>query len=168
MEQQSVTDDRDFSAAKMRAREVTRKHVDRVSQLLNDAAAELKARGQRHDASKFEDVEIEPLARMQMVIDREGQAPYGSDEYKRRTRMLGPMLEHHYANNSHHPEHYADGVDGMDLFDLIEMFFDWKAASERGEESAMNLTMACDRYGVAPQVARIFRNTAEQLGFKHR
>ena len=31
---------------------------------------------------------------------------------------------------------------GMDLFDIVEMFFDWKAASERGEELAMNLSVA--------------------------
>ena len=40
-------------------------------------------------------------------------------------------IEHHYAVNSHHPEHYEAGIAGMSLFDLIEMLVDWKAASER-------------------------------------
>ncbi len=150
-----------------KAREVTQKHVDRVKELLDGAAAEITRRGQVHDKSKFEDVELEPLQRMQDLIDAEGQAPYGSPEYKRRTALLGPMLEHHYANNSHHPEHYEDGVDGMDLFDVMEMFFDWKAASERGEESAMNIQAAAERYGVNPQLMRIMQNTADRLGFKH-
>ena len=35
---------------------------------------------------------------------------------------------------------------GMDLFDIVEMFFDWKAASERGEELAMNLSVAFERF----------------------
>ena len=35
---------------------------------------------------------------------------------------------------------------GMDLFDIVEMFFDWKAASERGEEPAMNLSVAFERF----------------------
>lgn len=168
MEQQSVIDEQDFIEAKRRAREVTQSHVDRVRALLYGAASTLSARGDVHDASKLEDVELEPLARMQMVIDREGQAPYGSAEYKRRTAMLGPMLDHHYANNSHHPEHYENGVEGMDLFDVIEMFFDWKAASERGEESAMNLTAACERFRVSPQLEAIFRNTADRLGYKRK
>lgn len=145
---------------------VTRKHMQRVAALLGDAACELIRRAGKHDLSKLEPVEMEPLQRMQDVIDAEGQAPYGSEEYKRRTKMLGPMLAHHYANNSHHPEHYPNGVDGMDLFDVMEMFFDWKAASERGEESSMNIGTACKRFSVSPQLEDIFRNTADRLGFK--
>jgi hypothetical protein len=149
-----------------RAELVTRKHMQRVSALLGEAACELIKRAAVHDLSKLTTVELEPLQRMQDVIDAEGSAPYGSDEYKRRTKMLGPMLAHHYANNSHHPEHYANGLDGMSLFDVIEMFFDWKAASERGEESSMNIGTACKRFEVSPQLETIFRNTAAYLGYR--
>lgn len=143
----------------------TYKHIARVRQLLGSFAVEMIRRGDVHDASKFEPVEMEPLERMQALIDREGQAPFGSPEYKRRTDLLGPMVEHHRANNSHHPEFYPDGIAGMDLFDLVEMFFDWKAASERGGESAMNLLAAAVRYEVGPQLLAILRNTAERLGY---
>lgn len=149
-----------------RSEVVTRKHMQRVSALLGEAACELIRRAAVHDLSKLEAVELVPLQRMQDVIDTEGQAPYGSDEYKRRTKMLGPMLTHHYENNSHHPEHFANGVDGMSLFDLIEMFFDWKAASERGEESSMNIGAACKRFNISPQVEAIFRNTAASLNYR--
>lgn len=154
--------------ARASAEAATNRHVQRVRELLDMAAGMLSVRGADHDASKFEEVEIGPLTEMQKIIDAEGQAPFGSPEYKRRTAMLGPMLEHHYANNSHHPEHYEDGVDGMCLFDVIEMFFDWKAASERGEEPEMNLTAACERFRVSPQLERIFENTADRLGYKRR
>ena len=154
--------------ARASAVEATRKHIARVRDLLADAAARLNVRGFHHDMSKYDEVELGPLTEMQKVIDRDGQSPYGSEEYKRRTAMLKPMLEHHYANNSHHPEHYEDGVDGMDLFDVMEMFMDWKAASERGEESAMNIAAACDRFRVSPQLQRIFENTADRLGFKRK
>ena len=166
MMSQEELDWHDMNDARMKARAVTKAHIARVRELLNDAAARLNVRGFHHDMSKYDPVELEPLAKMQMLIDREGQAPFGSDEYKRRTAMLEPMLQHHYANNSHHPEHYPEGVDGMDLFDIMEMFFDWKAASERGEESAMNISTACERFRVAPQLQRIFENTADRLGFK--
>lgn len=149
-----------------RAECVTRKHMQRVSELLGEAACELIRRAAAHDKSKLSDVELVPLQRMQDLIDAEGQAPYGSDEYKRRTALLGPMLKHHYANNSHHPEYHPNGVEGMDLFDLIEMFFDWKAASERGEESSMNIGAACKRFSVAPQLQSILRNTADRLGYR--
>lgn len=148
-----------------RAECVTRKHMQRVSELLGEAACTLIRRAALHDQSKLSEVELRPLQEMQYLIDAEGPAPYGSEEYKRRTAMLGPMLAHHYENNSHHPQHYQNGVDGMDLFDVMEMFFDWKAASERGEESSMNLGVACKRFAVSPQLEAIFRNTADRLGY---
>lgn len=144
----------------------TKKHMARVRELLDMAAGRLSVRGYQHDVSKLTDVELGPLTEMQKIIDRDGQAPFGSPEYKRRTAILKPMLDHHYRHNSHHPEHYENGVDDMCLFDVIEMFFDWKAASERGEEPAMNLTAACERFRVSPQLQRIFENTADQLGYK--
>ncbi len=149
------------------ALDVTAAHIARVAELMTLASWEIARRGREHDQSKFDPVEASPLQEMQDIIDRDGPAPYGSDEYKRRTAMLGPMLAHHYANNSHHPEHYPDGVSGMDLFDLMEMFFDWKAASERGQESAMSLTTACGKYEMPPMLVSILRNTADRLGFRY-
>jgi hypothetical protein len=149
-----------------RAAVITYKHIGRVRQLLGEFAIEMIKRGDHHDASKFEPVELEPLQRMQDLIDAEGPAQFGTDEYNRRTAMLGDMITHHRANNSHHPEYYPDGIAGMDLFDLVEMFFDWKAASERGESPTMNLAAACDKYNVSSQLRSILFNTAERLGYK--
>jgi hypothetical protein len=148
-----------------RAAVITHKHIARVRQLLGEFAIEMIQRGDRHDASKFEPIELEPLQRMQDLIDQEGQAQFGTPQYAERTAMLGEMIVHHRANNSHHPEFYADGIEGMDLFDLVEMFFDWKAASERGESPTMNLGAACDKYGISSQMRSILFNTAERLGY---
>lgn len=161
-----MTDRTNDAISTDRAEIVTRKHMQRVSELLGEAACILIRRAADHDKSKLTEAELVPLQRMQDLIDAEGQAPYGSDEYRRRTALLGPMLQHHYANNSHHPEHFPTGVDGMSLFDVIEMFFDWKAASERGEESSMNIGAACKRFEVSPQLENIFRNTAAYLGYR--
>ncbi len=150
-----------------KARDVTNTHIQRVCELIFDFMALLRDRAAQHDASKLLPVELEPLQRMQDLIDRYGQAHYDSAEYKLRTALIGPMLDHHYAHNSHHPEHHANGVDGMDLLDVVEMFFDWKAASERDDEPAMHITAACERFDVSPQLTRIFRNTADHMGFKH-
>lgn len=146
---------------------VTRKHIQRVQELLHDTAiVELMKRSRLHDLSKFEDIERIPLDKMQELIEKEGQAQFGTPEYKKRTDLLGEMITHHRANNSHHPEYYEDGVNGMDLFDVMEMFFDWKAASERGEDSCMRLGAACDKYEIDPQLRKILYNTAERLGYK--
>lgn len=145
---------------------ITVAHIARVRELLDFAVAELLRRASIHDESKFNPIEKGPLDEMQRLIDEEGPAPYGSDEYKHRSGLLGPMLVHHYANNSHHPEHYTDGVAGMDLFDLIEMFFDWKAASERGKESSIGLSHSVKRFGIDPQLASILKNTADRLGYR--
>lgn len=144
---------------------VTHKHIARVRKLLGEFAMDMIRRGDNHDKSKFEPIESGPLQEMQDLIDREGQAPYGSDEYKRRTALLGGMWEHHVANNTHHPEHYPDGISGMDLGDLVEMFCDWKAASERGEEPAMALSACVEKYGIPPMLESVLRNTAERRGW---
>lgn len=144
----------------------TYKHIARVRELLGAFAIEMIRRGDRHDASKFDPVEMGPLQTWQDLIEREGPAKFGSEEYKLRTDMIGPMIEHHHANNSHHPEHYTNGVAGMDLFDLVEMFFDWKAASERSGDDVFVMGPAIAKYGFEPQLASIFRNTAGRLGFK--
>jgi hypothetical protein len=44
---------------------------------------------------------------------------------------MKPAIQHHYKANSHHPEFYDNGVEGMSLFDVLEMLLDWKAATER-------------------------------------
>ena len=152
----------------IKALSVTKKHIKRVQELLCDFSDALEYRARLHDKSKLDPVELEPLQRMQDLIDAEGQAPFGSDEYKRRTALLGPMIAHHYANNSHHPEHYPDGIAGMDLLDLVEMFFDWKAASERGGDDAMGISYCVEKYGIPPMLAAILRNTADRVGYRHK
>lgn len=149
------------------ANEVTEAHIARVQEHLASFCMVLEGRGRHHDISKFDPIEAGPLQEMQNLIDREGHAPYGSEEYKRRTDILRPMLDHHYACNPHHPEHYLNGISDMTLVDLVEMFCDWKAASERGQESAINLTHSIQKYHIDPMLASILRRTCDYLGWKH-
>lgn len=157
-----------------KAQIATYQHISRVRQFLGEFAIEMIKRGDRHDESKFDPIEMGPLEEMQKTIDAEGPALPGSDEYKRRTSMLGPMIQHHRQNNSHHPEfyefelggEYMHGVNGMDLFDLVEMFFDWRAANiDRDAGAPMALAFSCDRYKITGPLRHILFNTAERLGF---
>lgn len=154
----------------------TRKHIARVGELLGEFAIEMIRRGAVHDKSKLLPVEMGPLQKMQELVEKEGQAEFGTPEYSRRTALLGEMIAHHRRSNSHHPEHYEEeyggvwqaghGIKGMDLFDLVEMFFDWKAASERQGSESMRLLQACEKFNVGPILEQILVNTADRLGYE--
>lgn len=151
----------------IKAEAVTRKHIQRVSELLGTYATELIERGAKHDSTKLCDPELAALAHMQAITDEKGFVPYDSPEYVERMAILKPMLAHHYAANRHHPEHFNNGVDDMTLFDIMEMFADWKAAAERSDHEKMHISHAAKRYKINPQLEQIFKNTATQLGFKY-
>ena len=73
-------------------------------------------------------------------------------------------MNHHYAQNSHHPEHYDNGINDMDLIDLIEMICDWKAASERHADGNIfeSIKINKQRFNISDQLERIFINTAKR------
>src|SRR5262245_15014758 len=71
---------------------ITIAHIARVRELLGRFCDELGRRGEAHDASKFDPVEKGPLDALQATIEKEGQVPYGTQEYRRRIEPLGPML----------------------------------------------------------------------------
>ncbi len=135
-------------------------HIQQVGTFMAEATAELVRRASRHDHSKLEPNE-------KPVFDRETpllqQLEYGSEEYNASLERLGSALQHHYLVNSHHPEHYAAGIAGMDLFDLVEMVADWKAAAMRqkgGNEPSVDYNV--ERFGIDPQLAEIIRNTLDR------
>lgn len=139
----------------------TLKHIKRVNELLGDSAMELIRRGQVHDDSKLVDPE---KAIFDEFTPKLKNSTYGSDEYKQFLKDMGVGLQHHYENNSHHPEHYENGIDGMDLFDLLEMLLDWKAATERHADGDLlkSIEINRERFGYSDLTANLLRNTAER------
>ena len=137
-------------------------HIKRVAQLLTEAASELIRRANVHDNSKLESPEKEFFDEFTPKL---AGSTYGSDEYKSFLKQLKVGLDHHYQNNSHHPEHYENGVNDFDLFDLMEMFFDWKAAGERHDNGNIYKSIEVNkgRFALSEQVVSIFRNTAKNL-----
>lgn len=142
----------------------TLEHIGHVRNFLGDMAVCLIERASQHDLSKLEDPE---KAAFDIATPKLKSLVYGSDEYKQSLADLGPALKHHYENNSHHPEHYENGVAGMDIVDLIEMLCDWKAASMRTKGGSItdSLEVSAKRFNLDPQIVSIFRNTAERLGW---
>lgn len=142
----------------------TTMHIKRVNQLLQQAAIELLRRGDVHDASKLKDPEKHYFDVYTPLLK---ELTYGSDEYKASLSKLGVALKHHYEKNTHHPEHYKNGINGFDLFDLIEMFFDWKAATERHQDGNIFKSIESNktRFSMSDQLVDIFTNTAKRLGY---
>jgi hypothetical protein len=123
--------------------EDTRAHIFQVAARLEAVCRELRSRGERHDASKLGKIE-KPV--FDAVGPRLKDLVYGSDEYRTSVQELWPALKHHYENNSHHPEHYENGIFGMDLIDLVEMYCDWAAASLRSKDGDMNGSIEINKY----------------------
>jgi hypothetical protein len=143
----------------------TLRHIKRVAQLLTEASIELIRRANVHDNSKLEEPEKSEFDR---VTPRLAASTYGSEEYKGFLADLQVALKHHYANNSHHPEHYPLGIDDMTLFDVLEMFCDWKAAGERHADGNIwkSIEINSKRFNMSPQLVAIFENTAKYLKYQ--
>lgn len=102
----------------------TREHIARVQHYMRRFAVALLERAEMHDRSKLAEPEASAFALANAGEFLKGTT-YGSDEYKERIKThLGPALAHHYhaEGNGHHPEHYENGINQMDLLDLVEMF----------------------------------------------
>jgi len=142
----------------------TLKHIRKVQANLGRFARLLTERGEVHDDSKLGPNE-KPY--FDLWTPRLSGVTYGSPEYKAGLAELRPALDHHNAANSHHPEHYPNGIDDFDLLDLVEMLCDWKAATERHNDGDIMKSIDINekRFGLSPQLASILRNTVNRLSW---
>lgn len=142
-------------------------HIRRVNVYLIMVLDELEKRGHAHDASKLKSPEKDAFDRG--TVHLRGLT-YGSQEYKESFAKHGmkDAIAHHYAANSHHPEHFTNGISGMSLLDLIEMLADWKAATERHADGSMtkSLEINRERFGISEQLASILANTVREMGWE--
>jgi hypothetical protein len=144
----------------MLSREDTKRHIKRVNELIETfigigvnsytfeisqvAIKELFKRGREHDASKLEAPELKIFDKYTTKLKK---LTYQSDAYKRCLREMKPALQHHYKHNRHHPEHF-NHISEMHWVDLVEMFCDWLAASERHEngDASKSIILNADRF----------------------
>lgn len=142
----------------------TLQHIDTVRFYIAGFKDDLTVRALNHDASKLVSPEKEAY---DVLTPRLRGLTYGSDEYRASLREMKPAIQHHYEHNSHHPEHYSDGVADFDLLDLVEMLCDWKAASLRHADGDIlaSIEHNVSRFNLDPQVASILRNTVIRMGW---
>jgi len=138
----------------------TYEHKQNVSKFISFILHDLIIRSIYHDDSKLESPEVEIFTEYTPKL---ANSTYGSDEYKQFLKEMKPALDHHYANNSHHPEHYDNGIKDMDLVDLIEMICDWKAATLRHNDGDIykSIELNQKRFGYSDELKQIFKNTVD-------
>ena len=139
-------------------------HIRKVQGRISEVQGHLHDRAMQHDLSKLSEPEKSGYDR---ITEQLSTLVYGSDEYRAALKANKPTIDHHYAVNSHHPEHYENGIAGMSLLDVIEMLCDWKAASERTKQGSIAASLAHnkERFGISDQLARILENTVKELGW---
>lgn len=146
----------------------TIKHIHQVRKFLYKFIEELDERAKEHDQTKLEEPEASILAEH---TDALASTPYAdadgnmTPEYEALLVQVQPALDHHYANNRHHPQHWPDGVDDMTLVDLVEMLCDWKAATQRNKCGNIRRSVEANakRFGMSEQLTKIFENTVREM-----
>jgi len=149
----------------------TREHIKTVQRVIFLLIRELEMRAIRHDASKLESPEREIFDEYTPKLKN---TIYGSDEYKGYLKEMKVALDHHYAYNRHHPEHFQHDyinepwwkpISEMNLVDIIEMLCDWKAATMRHADGDINesLEINQNRFNYSDDIKKIFQNTVRDL-----
>ncbi|HEC65023.1 MAG TPA: hypothetical protein ENI23_07010 [bacterium] len=115
-------------------------------------------RGIVHDFSKFGLIEAKEYARLLPMLR---DTTYGTDEYKDLLNELNVALIHHYNNNPHHPEHTTQGIRGMSLLDVVEMFIDWQAAIKKHADGDIRKSIEINqtRFSMSDELCQILRNS---------
>ena len=141
----------------------TMRHIETVRNLLGEVIRELLSRAELHDQSKLQSPEREMFDEW---TEKLRGVTYGSDEYK---AMLAEMsktaLKHHYEHNRHHPQHHPNGIKDMNLIDVVEMFFDWYAATKRHNDGDIYKSIEINqkRDGYSDELKQILKNTCDWI-----
>ena len=140
----------------------TLRHIEAVRNYLNLCIRNILERQEHHDQSKLQSPEAEIF---EEYTPKLRDCTYGSPEYKQYLKEMSVALEHHYAHNSHHPEHYPRGINDMNLLDILEMLADWKASSMRHNDGNLlkSIELNTKRFKMSKQLVSIFKNTARFL-----
>jgi len=136
-------------------------HKYAVVKLLSPIIQELIQRASVHDDSKFEDDEFPGYVKAKEEFKN---VQYGTEEYNELRKKFAGPIGTHYKKNRHHPEFHPNGIEDMNLLDLLEMLVDWKAASLRDRDGGSiekSIRVSAEKYQISPQLIKILENTAK-------
>ena len=118
-----------------------------------------------HDQSKYSSPEL-PLIHQKARLD---SIPLNTPDYYDALSQIKSAVQAHYECNTHHPEHYANGVLDMSLLDLMEMICDWRVAAEmNGTDLTVSFEKCVERFCISQELRTVLMNTYREMGWiKH-
>lgn len=140
-------------------------HINGVRNIIkNKVIPILDEKAENHDKTKLQYPEKNMFDEYRPKLK---ELKYGSDEYKQCIKEMNEKgLNHHYEYNSHHPEHFENGIHGMTLFDIIEMLVDWIDASHVGndvDKFRENLQINAKRFNISDQLLDVIFNSYMEI-----
>ncbi len=137
-------------------------HMTEVSENLEALASELRKRGFAHDRTKLQELEFDGFV---STREKFKKANYGTPEYQECIDLTKPAVDHHYENNRHHTGFHKDGINNMNLIDVLEMIADWRAAARRSQDKKLvdTLNYAFKKNKIEPQLAKVITNTLNDM-----
>lgn len=141
---------------------LTREHIENVRIGINKIIDELLIRAENHDKSKLEEPEKSTFDKYTPKLKT---TTFGSEEYQKCLDGMKIALQHHYQNNRHHPEFHENGIQDMNLIDIIELFVDWYSATKRHDDGNIfkSVETSQKRFGFSDELKSIFINTANWI-----
>lgn len=132
----------------------TMKHIEKVREIIRVFTDKLTARGTEHDRLKMESPEVEIFTEYTPKL---AETTYGSEEYMKHLEEMNGALQ------------LAKGINDMNLVDIVEMFCDWKASSQRHIDGNIlkSIETNASRFNISPQLRQIFVNTAKMFDEQH-
>lgn len=142
-------------------------HIQNVRTKIYQVVNDLLCRALEHDKSKLEAPEKEIY---DLYTPSLRTLEYNSKEYHEVLAKMKVGIDHHYSVSRHHPEYFTDGINGMNLVDLLEMVCDWKAAGERHKDKPTDIFKSieinAERFHMDEQLKQILLNTATYLWYE--
>lgn len=137
-------------------------HKALVFQYLTKFSLGLMHRAFTHDLSKFRLDEAEGFSKSSTSFRK---VPYAEDSYKDHLKLIGKSLETHYSRSRHHPQHHPEGLLGMNLLDLVEMFYDWAAASSCQERGSLmeSIEKNKERFSYGEVLGSLLKNEGKRI-----
>ncbi len=145
------------------------RHRDFVRKNIHSLISKLEQRAIIHDISKFQEDEFDGFVEAdEMQLYKE----YGSSDYHKKLKE-NKGIALHLKRNSHHPEFYEDGSEGithlngiakMSFLDIVEMVIDWKSASETyGNDFMASIEYSLERFKCTEEQKWLIKLIAKDL-----
>ena len=123
---------------------------------------ELSHRANVHDSSKYSNDETVGFVKAIPYTN----IKWGSTDIPNDiANSLQDSLLIHHSRNDHHPEYFENGIEDMDLIQLLELACDWRAAMIRHKNFDIDETICVGqtRFKFCDSIARILQNTLERI-----